>query len=123
MPKLLFTPRKPHPKGNQIMKKTAVLLTMVLTTALVLFVAMPNLSWAEDGAAVYKAKCASCHGADAAGKPAAKIPSLTGDEAKKVSDADMAKQITEAGKHPAPIKGLPADDVKAVVTYIRTLQK
>jgi mono/diheme cytochrome c family protein len=105
------------------MKKMSVLFALVLAIAVTLFVVMPSMSWAEDGAAVYKAKCAACHAADATGKPAAKIPSLVGDDAKKASDADLAKQITEAGKHPANIKGLPADDVKAVVTYIRTLQK
>ena len=26
-------------------------------------------SWADDGAGLYKAKCAACHGADGAGKP------------------------------------------------------
>ncbi|HEX8816216.1 MAG TPA: cytochrome c [Terriglobales bacterium] len=105
------------------MKKVSVLLTMVLAIALVLFVVMPGLSWADDGAATYKAKCAACHGADAAGKPAAKIPSLISDDVKKMSDADIAKQVSETAKHPAPVKGLAADDVKAVVTYIRTLQK
>jgi hypothetical protein len=62
-------------------------------------------------------------GADAAGKPAAKIPSLVSDEAKKLSDADLSKAITDTAKHPAGVKSLPADDVKGVVEYIRSLQK
>ena len=76
------------------MKMTKIAM-LVLTIAVALFVLIPNLSWAEDGATIYKAKCAACHGADAAGKPAAKIPSLIGDEAKKASDADLTKAITE----------------------------
>jgi cytochrome c553 len=115
--------QKTNTKESEIMKKVSVLLTMVLAIALVMFVVMPGLSWAEDGAGIYKAKCAMCHGADAAGKPAAKIPSLIGDDVKKMSDADLAKAITDTAKHPAPVKGLAADDVRAVVTYIRTLQK
>ena len=63
------------------MTKLVILIVMI---AVALFLVLPNLSWAaEDGAAIYKAKCAACHGADLAGKPAAKIPSLVSDDAKK----------------------------------------
>jgi len=64
-----------------------------------------------------------CHGPDGAGKPAIKAPSLISDEAKKLSDADLAKAVAEKAKHPAGVKSLAADDVKAIVAYIRTLQK
>jgi mono/diheme cytochrome c family protein len=103
--------------------KTTKLVVLVMTIAVALFILIPSLSWAEDGAALYKAKCAMCHGPDAAGKPAAKIPSLVSDEAKKKSDADLTKAVAETAKHPAPVKGLSADDAKAIVTYIRSLQK
>lgn len=102
---------------------TTKLVLLVATIAVALFILMPSLSWAEDGAALYKAKCAMCHGPDGAGKPAAKIPSLVSDEAKKKSDADLSKAVAETAKHPGPVKGLGADDVKALVAYIRTLQK
>ena len=39
-----------------------------------------------------------CHGADLAGKPAAKIPSLVSDDAKKASDADLTDMIANGGK-------------------------
>jgi mono/diheme cytochrome c family protein len=104
--------------------KTTKLVMLIMTIAVALFILFPNLSWAaEDGATIYKAKCAMCHGADAAGKPAAKIPSLISDEAKKMSDADLAKAVTEKAKHPAGVKTLAADDVKAAVSYVRSLQK
>ncbi|MGA7576284.1 MAG: cytochrome c [Terriglobales bacterium] len=103
--------------------KTTKLVVLVMTIAMALFILMPSLSWADDGATLYKAKCAMCHGADAAGKPAAKIPSLISDEAKKMSDADLSKAVAETAKHPGPVKSLSADDVKAVVTYVRSLQK
>ena len=36
-------------------------------------------SWAtDDGAALYKAKCAGCHGANGEGKPGIKAPALKG---------------------------------------------
>jgi mono/diheme cytochrome c family protein len=102
---------------------TRKLMMLIMTIAMALFILIPRLSWADDGAGIFKAKCAACHGADAAGKPAAKIPSLISDDAKKASDADLSKKITDTAKHPAGVKALPADDVKAVVTYIRSLQK
>ncbi|MBZ5613555.1 MAG: cytochrome c [Acidobacteriia bacterium] len=104
--------------------KTTKLVVLVMTIAVALFVLIPNLSWAgEDGAALFKAKCAMCHGPDGAGKPAMKAPSLISDEAKKLSDADLAKAVVEKAKHPAGVKSLSADDVKAIVAHIRTLQK
>ena len=104
--------------------KTTRLIALIITIAVALFVVAPNLSWAaDDGATIYKTKCAACHGADATGKPAAKIPSLISDDAKKASDADLTKSISESAKHPAGIKAMHADTVKAVLTYVRTLQK
>jgi mono/diheme cytochrome c family protein len=97
--------------------------------AVALFLILPNLSWAaEDGAAIYKTKCAMCHGADLAGKPAAKAPSLVSDEAKKVSDADLTDMISNGGKDKKPMhafanKGLGPDQIKMVVAYIRDAQK
>jgi cytochrome c553 len=94
--------------------KTTKLVIVVMTIAAALFILIPKLSWAaDDGASIYKAKCAACHGADATGKPAAKIPSLVSDEAKKASDGDLTKSV----------KSLPPDQVKMVLTYIRGLQK
>jgi mono/diheme cytochrome c family protein len=119
---LYIEPQNLTRRRNDIMKTTK-LVVLVMTIAMALFILMPSLSWAEDGGAIYKAKCAMCHGADAAGKPAAKIPSLIGDDAKKLSDADLTAAVTGKAKHPAGVKSLPADDVKAVVTYVRSLQK
>jgi mono/diheme cytochrome c family protein len=113
-----FTRRK-----YEIMKTTKLVM-LVMTIAVALFILIPNLSWAaDDGATIYKAKCAMCHGADAAGKPAMKAPSLISDEAKKKSDADLTKAVAETAKHTPAVKGLAAADVKAVVAYIRSLQK
>jgi len=103
--------------------KTTKLVMLAMTIAVALFILIPNLSWADDGATVYKTKCAACHGVDAAGKPAAKIPSLTGDDVKKPSDADLNKAITEKPKHAGIAKSLTPEQVKMVVSYIRDLQK
>lgn len=104
--------------------KMTKLVILIMTIAVALFALIPNLSWAaDDGAGLYKTKCAMCHGVDAAGKPAAKIPSLVSDDAKKASDDSLAKSITETAKHPGPVKGLAPDQVKMIVTYLRGLQK
>lgn len=109
--------------------KMMKLIILIVMIALALFLVLPNLSWAaDDGASVYKAKCAACHGADLAGKPAAKIPSLVGDDAKKASDADLTDMIANGGKdkkssHAFATKGVTPDQVKAVVDYIREGQK
>jgi mono/diheme cytochrome c family protein len=104
--------------------KISKMVLLIMTIAMALFILIPNLSWAaDDGASLYKAKCAACHGADAAGKPAAKIPSLLSDEVKKKSDDEFAKAIAETAKHPGPVKSLAPDQAKMIVTYVRSLQK
>ncbi|HKS76412.1 MAG TPA: cytochrome c [Terriglobales bacterium] len=104
--------------------KTTKLAALILTIAAALFILIPSLSWAgDDGATLFKTKCAACHGADAAGKPAAKIPSLISDEAKKASDADLEKAIIEKPKHAGVAKALTPDQVKMLVSYIRSVQK
>ena len=104
--------------------KTTKLVMLVMTIAVALFILIPNLSWAAaEGATIYKAKCAVCHGVDGAGKPAAKIPSLISDEVKKMSDEDISKAVTDKPKHAGVARSLTPDQVKAVVSYIRSLQK
>ena len=119
-----FTELQNSTRRRNVIMKTTKLVVLVMTIAVALFILIPNLSWAaDDGAALYKTKCAACHGPDAAGKPAAKIPSLISDEAKKMSDDDLAKAVTEKPKHAGVAKSLTPDQVKAVVTYVRSLQK
>ncbi|MEK6302404.1 MAG: cytochrome c [Acidobacteriota bacterium] len=82
---------------------------------------------AADGAALYKAKCASCHGADGKGETAAgkamKVRDLCSTEVQAQSDAELT-EITGKGKGKMPgyEKSIGADGVKAVVAYIRTLK-
>jgi mono/diheme cytochrome c family protein len=109
--------------------KTTKLVILIVMIAVALFLILPNLSWAaDDGATLYKAKCAACHGVDLAGKPAAKIPSLVSDDAKKASDADLTDMIANGGKdkksmHAFANKGVTPDQVKMIIAYMRDAQK
>ncbi len=108
--------------------KTTKLVILIVAIAVALFLIVPSLSWADDGATLFKAKCAACHGADLAGKPAAKAPSLVSDDAKKASDADLTDMIANGGKdkkamHAFANKGVTPDQIKMVVSYIREQQK
>jgi len=84
------------------------------------------LSFAQDGAATYKAKCAMCHGAT--GTPSAGMAKAMG--IKPVSDPTMAAltvdQIattvkTGKGKM-KPVAGLSDAEVKSVATYFKSLK-
>ena len=68
------------------------------------------------GEATFKAKCAACHGPDAAGKPAMKSPSIKGKTAE-----DIQKVISSSPKH-ASLKSLTADQVKDLGAYLATLK-
>lgn len=80
-------------------------------------------SWAEDGAALYKKKCAGCHGAEGEGKSAMKAPALKG----TTLDVNaITEQITKgrAGSkkpHTKGIAGLNEEQAKAIAEYIKSL--
>lgn len=80
-----------------------------------------------DGAALYKAKCAMCHGTDGTGKTPMgqklNIRDLHSAEVQKQSDADLTQVIAQGkGKMPA-FKTFNSDQVKQLVAYIRILGK
>jgi cytochrome c6 len=96
-------------------------LRVLATLTAIAVLSFPSLSaQAQDGSATYKAKCAMCHGADGS-KIAAH--DLQGATVQGMSDADLAAVITNGkGKMPAS-KALKADQVMALVAYVRTLKK
>jgi mono/diheme cytochrome c family protein len=97
-----------------MMKKIAALLVIAIIAA-----AIPAMA-AEDGAALYKAKCAACHGPD--GKKMAKAD-LSGATIQDKTDADLVTFIGTNPKHNFKTKGLTDDQIKALVSHIRTLKK
>ena len=106
------------------MKKTTI---MILTAfALVLFAA--PVAQAEDGATVFKAKCAACHGADGKGDTTMGkkqgLRDLGSADVQKQTDAELTTITAKGkGKMPAYEAKLSADDIKALVAHMRTMKK
>lgn len=94
--------------------------------ALLALAVVPMFS--QDAAALYKSKCAACHGPDGAGKPALKGSNLLTPEAKKRLDAEVTAMIAEGGakakaSHAFSKKGLTEKQVASLLGYVRQLQK
>src|ERR1035437_5887673 len=98
--------------------KSKAMLTLVAMAAM-------SLMAFADGGEIYKAKCASCHGADGAGAMAKKMGSrdLNSADFQKTSDADIQTVIAKGkGKMPGYDGKLSKDDITAVTKYLRTLK-
>jgi cytochrome c len=92
---------------------------MMLLTAFAVF---STMAWAEDGAALYKAKCAACHGANGEGKIG---PALAGTKLSKTQVDDLLTKGAEGKKapHAKGVAGLTPDQASAIATYVGTLKK
>jgi len=90
-----------------------------VVTVVAFFCLVPSFSRAQDsanGEKTFKAKCAGCHGADAAGKAAVKSPSIKGKSADEIT-----KAFSTSPKH-ASAKSLSPADVKDLAAYLATLK-
>ena len=96
---------------------------LIVKLAAVLMIGSTAL-WAADGAALYKSKCAGCHGASGEGKPAIKAPAVKGTSLD--ADAIVAHitkgEATSKAPHNKGIAGLTDDQAKAIADYIKTLK-
>jgi mono/diheme cytochrome c family protein len=102
-------------------------LQVAVMCCLALGAVMPALAQ-DAGADVYKQKCSLCHGdtgkGDTPAGQAFKAASFSDPAVIKVSDADRALVIKNGkGKMPAFGDSISPDQVKAVLAYIRTLEK
>jgi mono/diheme cytochrome c family protein len=90
---------------------------------------LASASLAQDkSASTYRQKCAACHGPDGkAETPAAKslgVRSFASPEVTKMPDADLSAAIDKGkGKMPSYGKSLKPEEIKAMVTYVRSLSK
>jgi cytochrome c len=95
----------------------------VITLAVCSLAASVGAKAADDGAAIYKSRCAVCHGANGEGKPAVKAPALKGTS----KDVDqLIAHITngEPASKPPHNKGIPGiteEQAKSIAQFIKTL--
>lgn len=83
---------------------------------------------AESGESVYKAKCASCHGADGKGQtPMGKrlnLKDLASSDVQNKHDSELKLLIQDGkGKMPAYKGKLTDEQIESLVTYIRSLKQ
>jgi mono/diheme cytochrome c family protein len=106
------------------MKRIPVVLLVVAVAVLV----MPSLARAADApdaAAIYKAKCAMCHGADGKGQTTMgknlHLKDFASDDVQKLKNEEMEKIITDGKGKMVAYKGkLSGAEIDALVTFIRT---
>ena len=110
---------------------------MKIKTKTALFIAPIILytsgAFAAEAAANWNQHCASCHGKDGSGNTMMGkklgVKNYTTAEGQKFSDADAEKAITEGIKDGGKDKMKPykdklsVDEIKALITYIRSLKK
>jgi mono/diheme cytochrome c family protein len=96
------------------------LLSVILGVLCVSFVLLQP-SFADDGAATYKTKCAGCHGAEGQGKagPALKGTNLSADQ---IVDLLTKGDVGKKPPHTKALSSLSAADAKAVATFVKSLK-
>lgn len=110
---------------NRMQRRLSRIITLL---AAAILVAWTSNAFAEDGAALFTAKCAACHGKDATGKTPMgeklKARDLHSPEVQKQTDAEL-KAIIAKGKEKMPAYGtkLSKEQIEALVAYVRTLVK
>ena len=96
--------------------------------SILLTLSLPASGQAGDAEALFKGKCAMCHGQDAAGKTPMgtklNIPDLRAPEVQKHSAQELA-QVISKGKNKMPgYEGkLTGDQISQLAQYIRQLKK
>jgi cytochrome c6 len=103
------------------------LVMAAVVMAIVCLMALPLRSQGG-GEALYKTKCAACHGPDGKGETAIgkanKLRDFGSAEVQKQSDEELSEMIGKGkGKMPAYGKSLKPEQIKDLVAYVRTFKK
>ena len=97
----------------------------LVVSLVTMFLVMSLASWAaDDGAALYKTKCAGCHGASGEGKPAMKAPALKGTslEANQIAENITNGKPGSKAPHSKGIAGLSAEQAQTIAEWVKTLK-
>lgn len=104
-------------------------LLATVAALIIAVVALPALADAgADGTALYKSKCAMCHGPDGAGQTpmgkSMKLKALGSAEVQKMTDKELGTVISDGkGKMPAYKAKMSQAEIDAVVAHIRSFKK
>jgi cytochrome c6 len=109
------------------MKTIKMQVFATVTAIAIVFVLSLSARAQNASEALYKSKCAACHGADGTGSATGKkmgAHDFTTADVQGMSDAELATIITN-GKNKMPKYGasLKPEDIKGLVAYIRTFKK
>lgn len=107
------------------MNKKRILIMMVTVLVSLL---LPMAAFADDAAALYKAKCASCHAADGSGDTAMgkamKLRDLRSADVQKQTDKELYTLTADGkGKMPAYKAKLSEAEINGLVAHMRDLAK
>src|SRR5258708_1240322 len=118
----------PSPLNGDLLLETANELHQFLNLIVgILVIGLSAPVFAQDAAALYKNKCAVCHGADGKGDTAMgkklNAKSFSSPEVAKMTDAQLI-EITTTGKDKMPPydKQLTDDQIKELMKFIRSLK-
>jgi mono/diheme cytochrome c family protein len=101
------------------MKKGKLKLLAIVTIS-ALLMSFSLTARAQDAAAAFKTRCAMCHGADGSKMAAHNLQSA---EVQKMSDGDIADTITNGKGRMPGSRSLKPEDVKGIVSFVRTLKR
>jgi len=117
--------------GEQLQESAAAIVPQSTVPAMQPTPEPPAQGGVANGAAIFKAKCASCHGADAGGDTAMgkknNIPDLRSPVVQDLTDAELATAIAD-GKPNSPSasahksKAPAGDQMKDVIAYLRSIR-
>ncbi|MGZ4778623.1 MAG: c-type cytochrome [Thermoanaerobaculia bacterium] len=93
----------------------------------ILIAALPAAAAGPDGPALYKAKCAMCHGPDGSGQTPVgktmKVRDLRSADVQKQTDIELMKVISGGkGKMPAFGQKMNGAEIQAVIAHVRTFK-
>jgi cytochrome c6 len=109
------------------MKRISMQVFVTVTAIAVMFIFSLSAHAQNAAEALYKSKCAACHGADGTGSATGKkmgAHDFTTADVQGMSDTELSTVITNGkNKMPPYGKSLKPEDVQGLVAYIRTLKK
>lgn len=109
------------------MKRTTAVI-LALAVAVLVIPTAARADGGVDGAAIFKAKCAMCHGPDGKGQTtmgkSMKLRDLGSAGVQKQTDAELFKIVADGkGKMPSYKAKLDQQSLDALVVFMRTLKK